>query len=415
MQRTDHATEAHPPRRVLVLTHTGELGGAEAALIRLASAIDRRAFSVEAVLLSAGPLAARLEDIEVPVVVLPSGEVTRVTREQTVGSLSRLWRNFRQTVAASVRIRRLLRERSPDLVVANSLKAAVLLSLATPGSGTRWVWHLHDRISDDYLPAAVVIALRWVARFGPHRVVANSHATARTLGQRVGRSKHVVVAYPGLEPHAFDEPRRRGGGRTIGLIGRVSATKGQREFLSAAELIHSSAPHLRFRIIGAALFDDAVEESRLRALSTASRAAGRIEWRGWVADPSRELRRLRILVHASPVPEPFGQVIVEAMAAGVPVVATNAGGVPEILDPGGVAVLVAPGVHAAPAGVLVRPGDPEALARGILWLLEHPARAADVATFARGEARKRFTIDRTKDVVERAWFDSARPRPLRRA
>src|SRR5690606_24023770 len=115
-------------------------------------------------------------------------------------------------------------------------------------------------------------------------------------------------------------------------------------FLAAAELVGQVRSDVTFRIVGGALFEDAPVEAELRAAAASSSIATRVHWTGWVGDVAAELRQLRLAVHASPVPEPFGQVVVEAMAAGVPVIATRAGGVPEILDPEGTASIVAPGV-----------------------------------------------------------------------
>ena len=87
-----------------------------------------------------------------------------------------------------------------------------------------------------------------------------------------------------------------------------------------------------------------------------------------------------IVLHTSVAAEPFGRVIVEAMLAGRPVIATNAGGVPEIVDDG-------------VSGVLVPPGDVEALVRGVSGLLDAPERAGKLGVAGCERARARFTLD----------------------
>ncbi|MET0296648.1 MAG: glycosyltransferase, partial [Microbacterium sp.] len=305
---------------------------------------------------------------------------------------------------AADRLVAVLREEDADLLVANSLKAAVLLGLV---SGRRpWVWHLHDRLATDYLATPVVLALRVLARFGPRRIVANSLATASTAGRLP--SGRVAVAYPGIESSAFARPKRSPGRGPIGIVGRIAPTKGQREFVEAAALVAESHPRSRFRIVGAALFDDAGYARTLDERIAASGLGDRLEQTGWSDSPAAEFRRLRMLVHASPVPEPFGQVIVEAIAVGTPVVATDAGGVGEILDPRGRAVEIADGVRRAPNGLLVRPGDAGALAAAIAWTLDHRPEAADSARAAHDDARARFTIERTWAVVSTVWWSAAR-------
>lgn len=394
---------ASPPRRVLVVTHTGDVGGAETALLRLIGALDPARFAVRVTTLEDGDLVQRFNDAGVLVSVLDAGRLARVTRERTIASPFAVLRNARDTLRTARRLRAHVRADGPDLVVANSLKAAVLLAVAMPGTRTPWVWHLHDRLASDYLPAPVAAAMRLLARLGPRRVVANSRATARALG-RSGRGK-TVVAYPGVEASAFHREVTEERDGPVGLIGRVSRTKGQAEFLDAAEVVARSRPDVRFRIVGAALFEDRDDEEALRRRTASSQLlAPRVEWAGWSSDVPAELRRLGLFVHASPTPEPFGQIVVEATLAGVPVVATDAGGVPEILDPEGTGgQAIAEGVRRTAAGLLVRPGDAQALARAMLWALDHPAESTDAARRAQADAAERFGIERTAAVVQDLW------------
>ena len=397
------------PLRVLVVTHTGEVGGAESALLRVVGAMDPTRFSVECVTMERGPLIERFHGAGVPVHVLGGGELTRVTRGEAATSMRALARNALDSVRVARGLRRLLRRARPDLVVANSLKAAVLVALAAPTAGLPWVWHLHDRLATDYLPTLLSATMRQIARIGPRRVVVNSAATARTLGR--GGARRTVLAYPGLEPAAFEAPQTGVNlDGAVGIVGRVSRTKGHREFLGAAEIVGARYLDIDFRIVGAALFEDSDEEQAIREAAAVSAVSSRLHWTGWIDDVAGELRRLRLLVHASPVPEPFGQVVTEAMAAGVPVIATDAGGVPEILDPDGAAVAVADGVRRSDTGLLVRPGDVGALARAIEWALDHPQECSAAAARAREDARCRFGIATTRDAVAAAWAAAARPR-----
>jgi glycosyltransferase involved in cell wall biosynthesis len=102
------------------------------------------------------------------------------------------------------------------------------------------------------------------------------------------------------------------------------------------------------------------------------------------------VHRLRQLVHASPTPEPFGQVVVEAMALGTPVVATDAGGIPEI-------------VIDDECGFLVPPGDAPALAEKICALLENPEKARAMAIRGRERVAAHFTAERMARRFEQVY------------
>ncbi len=96
------------------------------------------------------------------------------------------------------------------------------------------------------------------------------------------------------------------------------------------------------------------------------------------------------------------------MAAGVPVIASDAGGVPEIIDPEGRAEQVGPGVRRSELGMLVTPGDSRALAAAMSWALDHPEACAAMALAAQKSAADRFSIDLTASVVAAVWEGAAR-------
>jgi glycosyltransferase involved in cell wall biosynthesis len=269
-----------------------------------------------------------------------------------------------------------------------SLKADLFGLAAARLASVPVVWHVHDRIADDYLPHRVVKAFQLAARHGPSAVIANSSATAVTL-PGVPR---LTVVYPGLAPEqVLDKPllRKPPTETVVGLIGRISPTKGQLEFVRAAARVTRHRPDVRFRIVGSAMFGEHDYEAEVLAEIQRLGMESRISLTGFREDVGNVLDGLTLCVHASPVPEPFGQVVVEAMARRVPVVATSAGAIPEILQEGRL-------------GYLVRPGSPEDLAEGILRALEDPYRSSTVDA-AWVQATTRFTTANTAEGVLALW------------
>ncbi|MBO0881319.1 MAG: glycosyltransferase family 4 protein, partial [Mycobacterium sp.] len=294
----------------------------------------------------------------------------------------------------TLRLAALLRALDVDVVHTNSLKADLLGGIAARLAGKPLVWYVHDRITADYLPSPLASGLRWTARHLPHQVLANSQATLNTLlPLPAGR---YAVAYPGLEPAAFTGSGPLRERWVIGMIGRISPTKGQDVFLRAAARLLTTHPGVRFVVVGAALFNEAEYERQVRALACSLGLEGQVRFTGQLSDPAAEMRRFDVLVHASPVPEPFGQVITEAMAAGVPVIATAGGGATEIVR------------GDCDLGRLVPPGDDAALAGAMRDLLDNPGEAGQMAERARVAVADRFGIDRTAEAVTAAWLRAAR-------
>lgn len=401
------------PARVLVLDHTAALGGGELALARTLEAIDRRRFDPTVGLFADGPLRGRLESIGVRVVVLPlDPRVAALSRHDllhpstatTAGTA--VWRH-------AAALRRMIRDLEPDLVMGNSLKANVIGGPLARAARVPFVWYLRDRLSPDYLPAPVAIGVRRLLRTVSTHVIANSRATLATAGQLPAH--RCSAAYSGLPDHAFAGPSRTAvrSQPVVALLGRVSPTKGQDVFLHAAAAVRRAGVSARYRIIGAPLFGEEEYAAGLPVLADRLGLADAVELTGWTEDPMAALRDVDLLVHASPVPEPFGQVVVQGMAARVPVIATDAGGVPEILAPDGLTV-VAGRVRRTPLGQLVPPGDATALAEAMTWALTHPVETTRATRAAWASARERFRLADAALTVQAAWEQAVADGPRRR-
>lgn len=149
----------------------------------------------------------------------------------------------------------------------------------------------------------------------------------------------------------------------IGIFGRVTHWKGQREFLRSSMRVLPNFPKLKVYVVGDASDGDPKYFDECREIASTSAFAHQIEFTGRVNDVSAYYRRCTVVVHASIEPEPFGMVLIEAMAEARPVVASKFGAPPEIIQDG-------------VEGYLVNPRDLDAMADRILTLLNDPALAA---------------------------------------
>jgi glycosyltransferase involved in cell wall biosynthesis len=365
--------------RVVYLDHCARLSGGELALLRLLPALD---VDAHVILGENGPFAEKLRHAGVSVEVLQiSGSTGGLGREQVSARrlpLSALLHTGAHVARLAARLRRL----QPDLVHTNSLKAALYGGLAARLAGLPVVWHIRDRIAADYMPASACRLVRAAARVLPSAVIGNSRTTLATLGA----AGHGGVAIPsplGFVPFESG-PEPTAAGLRVGIVGRLDHWKGQHVFLEAfAKAFPVGGGEAM--IIGAKLFGDERYELELQRQAVALGLEGRVAFRGFSESVEAELRCLDVLVHASILPEPFGQVVVEGMAAGLAVIASDAGGPAEV---------IADGVD----GLLCPPGDADALAGTLRRLASDPTLRGRLGEAARVRAQD-FTPARVAPEV----------------
>lgn len=400
-RRNDSGAAAPIPLRVVILDHTAALGGAELALLRLLDQLRTPHFQVRTILFSDGPLVERLLESGHQVETFPLTEsLATAERHDAGGSLGTAFRTGLALIPFVLRLGRRLRELSPDVIHTTSLKADLIGVPASWIARRPLVWHVHDRVSPDYLPMLMVRLIRFLARRAPRHVIVNSKATAATLPGLA----HVTIAYPGFSAEQVGPAERKApSSPVVGILGRISPTKGQLEFVRAVARVLRTQPQARFRIIGAPLFGEEAYAARVRDEVESLGIGGQVEFTGFVDDPAAALDGLTVCVHASGQPEPFGQVIVEAMIRGVPVIATRGGGVTEIVQPD---------PETEPLGWLVPPHNVIALADAVVEALNNPALAEQRAQAALLSALERFPVEKTAAVVSAVWRSvSATPQP----
>jgi len=175
----------------------------------------------------------------------------------------------------------------------------------------------------------------------------------------------------------------------IANIGRIVPWKGQDIFLRAFATIASAHPEARAVVVGSAGDKRAghVFEAEVRRLAGDLGLGERVIFTGHRNDVGDIMSASDVVVHSSSQAEPLGRVIMEAIALEKPVIATGAGGVPEMVRDG-------------ETGSLVPPGDAEAMASAIGSVLREPARAAEMAARARRVAEHRFGVRTFVRTVE---------------
>jgi glycosyltransferase involved in cell wall biosynthesis len=370
--------------RVVYADHVAQLSGGEIALVRLINALTE--VEAHVILAEDGPLVGRLIAAGASVEVLAMPDRTRDLRKDRVGAAL----PFTAVLDVAIYVPRLawrLRSVRGDILHTNSLKAGVYGSLAARLARVRTVWHVRDRIAPDYLGRPAVRLLRRLIRDLPDGVIANSEATRSTLSSAPERTTVVysIVHDPITSPTAL-AARAPEPPFVVGMVGRIAPWKGQHIFIEAFAKAFGdgsgSATLVGESMFGAAEARYAVE---LRDLAETLGIAELVDFRGFREDVWEELSRMDVFVHASLSAEPFGQVVVEAMLAGVPVVASASGGPLEIITDG-------------VDGILYPPGDADALAAALIRLRDDPGLRTQLRVNALERAQE-FSPEAAADLV----------------
>ncbi len=335
--------------KILLLDQFSDLGGAQQCLLDLLPAIRERGWQGIVGLPGEGPLFERVRGLGFDVAQVECGPYRSGTK-----SAADLSRFARGTPRLTRQIRNMAKQLGADLIYVNGprlLPAAAMAATRLP-----LIYHSHSYVPPGFSRKLAGAALR---RTGA-RVLANCRFAAEPWSSYVGTGRITVVFNGVAGPSAPPRRVRHAGAPRIGCIGRIAPEKGQREFVKAASLIHRVLPICRFSVYGACLFSDR-NAKQYDAEVRAAAAGLPIEFPGWVANVYSALADLDLLLVPSAAHEATTRVILEAFAAGVPVVAFRSGGIPEVIVDGSDGLLAASVEEMATRVVDLLSGDPARL------------------------------------------------------
>jgi len=185
----------------------------------------------------------------------------------------------------------------------------------------------------------------------------------------------------------------------VGIVGRIVHWKGHQDFLRAARKVHEQIPRCRFLVVGDASFGSKGYERRIRKLATELGLDGVVVFAGFRSDVPDLISSMDVVVNVSRLPDPLPLSVIEAMAGGKPVVATNGGGISE---------MVINGV----TGKLVPMKDVSALERAIVDILQAPDKRQAMGKAGRKRVEEFFTIDKFVQKMSQEYLELT-PKPAR--
>jgi glycosyltransferase involved in cell wall biosynthesis len=321
-----------------------------------------------------------------PVVIPELGRAIRPARDLT----------------ALIKLVRLFRALRPDIVHTHTAKAGTLGRLAARFARVPVKIHtFHGHVLEGYFPRPVTRAFleieRRLARTTDRLVTVSPRLKTQLLAMGIGRPEQVEVVPLGLDLERFQRARPASptlrpslgladDAPLLGIVGRLVPIKDHVTLFQALARLHTEGRAVHLTIVG-----DGGERARLEALASSLGLGLRIHFLGWRVDLETILKELDVVICASRN-EGTPVALIEAMAAGIPVLST---------DVGGVADLVTHGL----TGWLVSPGDPDAMAKGIRHLLDDGPLRGRLAAAGRDVALDRHDVARLISRVEALYAD----------
>jgi glycosyltransferase involved in cell wall biosynthesis len=386
--------------KVVYLNSSGQMGGAENILIDLLASLRtaQPSWSLHVIAAEPGPLISRAEQlgVDASVVAFPEalarlGDTTSPETVEANTSRAVLARRLIESAPATLgyvrNLRRELGRLRPDAIHTNGLKMHVLGLWARPRR-VPVIWHMHDFIRS----RPVMARLLNLHRGRCAAAVANSKSVAGDVRAVCGNRLKVHAVYNAVNLQKFspegatlDLDARAGVARPeegtvrVGLLATFGRWKGHRTFVEALAKLPANVP-VRGYIIGGPLYQTDGSQHTLKDLRLLASEFGlgeKLVFTGFIENAAEAIRALDIVVHASTAPEPFGLVIAESMACGRALIASQAGGVRELIVEGVNALSHPPGN----ASVLAKRIEKLALDAGLRRRLGRAARATAEARF----------------------------------
>lgn len=389
------------PQNILFIEFVSKVSGAEVCLLNLLRRLDKAQFRPIVVCPEEGPLTDAMRDSGIEFRIV---KMSRLTRYSIRSMLSYIV-NYATVVYHLVRI---IREENIALVHAFIYMVFKYACPAAWLAGVPIIGSMHDAL----IPERVPRLKRWIVVFLINRFLnlllcVSDAIKTITIAQGANplkiRTLYNGIDYQEIEAQAnadYPSDVRSELGLAhdtflIGSVGRLTEWKGFQYMIKAMKEVLHYIPQARYVIVGDAFVDDDEWAGQLRNLPRELGLLKEVVFTGWRQDVPRIMKELDCFILPSALPDPFPTVILEAMALGIPIVATSVGGVPEMLADG-------------ECGILVEPRSSHSLAQAIIDLYNDNQRAQEIARNAQRRLRENFTLERHVENMTQVYRELIR-------
>ena len=380
------------PMAVLYVHSSAQMYGADLALLQLVAGLDRRRFFPIVAVPEDGPLVTALRSLDVETHLAPLSVIHR-----TVNPV--YWSQCLLHLPRTVdRLAKMADKKQVRLVHSNTshvLDGAFVARRV----GAKHIWHVRELHSGRSMAGRVLGRL--IERYADQVFVVSS-AVRETFFPAGLAKVPIVTVYDGVDVERFHPANDGRAVRAevgvdarapiVAMVGRIAHWKGHGLFMEAAARIVRERPDVRFWIVGDTVTaGDRKVKAKLISRQWELGLGRALTFTGLRNDIPNVMAAMDVFVLPSQAPEPWGLVILEAMATGKPVIATRQGGPLEIIRDG-------------ETGCLVSPEDPEELADRIAYLLDHGDVAAAMGRAARAACVHDFAVARSTAEIMR-WYE----------
>lgn len=398
----------HAPARVLYCEGNadGTVGGSYFCLLYLVKGLDRCRYDPVVVFQHEHSLLPEFHEAGVQTLIWPKPDPftfgdhpsawpgnTRLLRS-AVGAIQKVLNFFRRFVfTALVRAWFLRREGIAVVHLNNTIQYNHDWMLAAWLARVKCV--VHERgINASYSGTAKYFAKRVDA------IICISNAVRQNMCERGADYGNLVTIFDGMDPNArqFRTPPDvlratygiQPGAPVVGMVGNLKEWKGQHTLIRAIDGVRRRCPDVRCILVGDTGPEQVEYERSLRAMVSTLGLDQHVIFAGYQKHVADHFRMFDVVVHASVQPEPFGMVVLEAMACRKPVIGARSGAIPEIIEEGR-------------TGLTFSPGDSNELAEAIITVLSDPAMAESLGRNGFDRLVNTFHISRNVESVQRLY------------
>lgn len=364
--------------KVLEIIGDASLAGAPRHLLTLVEHLDQKKFEIF-VICPAGPLAGELKDFKDSV------------------NLEIVPMRSKWDYAAIKEIRANIRHIKPDVIHVHGTRAGLLGRLANIGLKfpliyTEHLWTKDYRLTS-HLENILQVSAMWFLDMFTNLNIAVSQAVKDFMVQsQISRPEKIRVIYNAVKISPKKAKIFSDNDITLGTVGTLNMQKGIQFLIAAMPQILSEFPKTKLMIVGEGIY-----KAKLQNLVKKMKLIRSINFTGFVKEIDEEMVKFDIYVQPS-ISESFGLAIVQAMGQGLPIVATNTGGIPEVVTTG-------------KSGILVEAKNPQALAGAILTLMRDKTKAKEMGRLAAEEVKIKFNLSDLIKETEGIYEEVAQNRP----